>query len=65
MKGVDFEGLFMPSSEWNGILLLEATSFEKALEVFMTYVKKHGLAGKVPLTKIELLYTFEGLGYPI
>lgn len=64
IKGVDFKGVFMPTSEWNAALLLEATNFNKALEVFKTYMKKHGPHPKIPLAKLELLFTFQELGYP-
>ncbi len=63
-EGVDFKGVFVPSSEWNAVSLVEATSFEQALEVFKTYMKKYGGHPKIPLAKLELLYTFEELGYP-
>ena len=62
--GVDFKGVFAPSSEWNGVLLFEATSFDKVMEVYKTYIQKHGTQSKIPVAKVDLLYTFEELGYP-
>jgi len=64
IKGVNFRGVFMPSSEWNAVLLVETTSFDKVVEAFRTYTKKYGPHPKIPLSKVELLYTFEELGYP-
>jgi len=63
IEGVDLKGVFAPSSEWSAVALLEAVSFEKALEVNRTYIKKYGPHPKVPLAKMELLFTFEELGY--
>ena len=64
IEGVDQKGVFAPSSEWNAVALLEAVSLEKVLEVYKTYMKKYGPPTKVPLAKLELLFTFEELGYP-
>ncbi len=64
IEGINFKGVFMPSSGWNAVLLSEATSFEKGLEAFRTYMKRYGPNSKVSLAKLELLYTFEELGYP-
>lgn len=64
IEGVEFKGVFLPSSEWNAVSLFEATSFERALEVYKTYMTKYGSHPKIPLAKLELLYTFEELGYP-
>lgn len=64
VEGVEFKGVFVPSSEWNAVALLETTSFEKALEVYKTYMKKYGPHPKIPASKLELLSTFEELGYP-
>jgi len=43
IEGVDFKGVFAPSSEWSAVALLEAVSFEKALEVYRAYIKKYGI----------------------
>lgn len=64
IDGADFKGVFVPTSEWNAVLLYEATSFEKALEAYRTYIQKHGPHPKIPVSKAELLYTFKELGYP-
>ena len=64
IEDVEFKGVFAPSSEWNAVLLLEATSFEKALEIYRTYMKKYGPHPKIPVGKLELLLTFEEIGYP-
>jgi hypothetical protein len=51
-------------AEWNGVLLFEGTSFDKILEIYKAYIKKYGAHPKVPVAKLELLLTFEELGYP-
>ena len=55
--------MFAPTSEWSAVNLYEATSFEKGLEAYKTYMKRYGPHPKIPLAKVELLYTFEELGY--
>jgi len=56
--GLDFKGLFTPAtSGWNFVVLLEATSFDKAMEAYKAYVKKYGPHPQLPLDKVELLYT--------
>jgi hypothetical protein len=62
--GVDFKGVFVPTSEWNAVLLFEGPSFDKAMEIYKTYIQKYGAHPKIPVAKLELLYTFEELGYP-
>lgn len=64
IKGVNFKGVFLPSTEWNAVLLLEGPSFDKGLDVFKTYIKKHGPHPKIPVAKLETLFTYEELGYP-
>ena len=64
IDGLNFKGVFAPSSEWNFVLLFESATFEKALECYRTYMKKFGPSGKIPLEKTEILFTFEELGYP-
>ena len=62
--GVDFKGVFTPSSAWNAVLLLEGPSLDKGISVMKTYIQKYGSHPKIPLAKLELLFTFEELGYP-
>lgn len=64
IEGVNFMGVFVPSNEWNAVTLFEATSFDKTMEIYKTYMQKFGDNPKIPLAKIELLYKFEELGYP-
>lgn len=64
IDGAHFKGVFMPTSEWSAVLLLEGTSFEKILAVYKTYLKKYGSHPKITLAKLESLFTFEELGYP-
>ena len=62
IEGIDLKGVFAPSSEWSAVVLLEAVSFEKVLEVWRTYMKKYGPHQKISLGKVELLFTFEEVG---
>ena len=64
IEGVDLKGVFAPSSEWSSVTLLEAVSYEKVLEAYRTYIQKYGPHPKETLSKIELLHTFEELGFP-
>jgi hypothetical protein len=41
---------------------MKATSYDKALQTFKTYIEKYGRP-KTSLGKIELFHTFEELGY--
>ena len=60
-EGIEFNGLFIPTSEWHYALVMKASNYEKALQVMKTYVKKFGWT-KTSLAKAELLHTFEDLG---
>lgn len=62
IEGVDLKGLFVPASEWNFVALLEG-SYEKILELYRTYVQKYGSPIQMQSAKIELLMTFEEVGY--
>jgi hypothetical protein len=60
-EGVEFNGLFVPTSEWHYVIVMKAPKYEKALQVMKTYVEKFGWT-KTSLAKAELLHTFEDLG---
>jgi hypothetical protein len=64
-SGVSVKGVFIPNSEWNCVMLYETKSFDKVLEAMRTGVKKYGdkWQSKIPVSKNEILYTFEELGY--
>jgi len=62
-EGVEFLGIFAPSSEWNYVMVMKAMSYEKTLQAFKTYMEKYGRP-KTSLGKIELFHTFEEIGYP-
>ena len=62
-ESVELVGIFAPSSEWNFVIVSKATSYEKILQAFKTYMEKYGRP-KTSLGKIELFHTFEELGYP-
>ncbi len=61
IEGVEFSGLFIPTSEWHYVLVVKATDYAMALQVMKTYIEKFGWA-KTSLAKTELLHTFEDLG---
>ena len=60
-EGAEFIGLFIPTSEWNYVLVMKATNYERSLQVMKTYIEKFGWA-KTSLSKAELFHTFEDLG---
>ena len=60
-EGVEFNGFFIPTSEWHYVLVMKATNYEKSLQVMKTYIEKFGWA-KTSLAKAELLHTFGDLG---
>ncbi len=60
-EGVEFSGLFVPTSEWHYVLVMKGTDYGRTLQVMKTYVEKFGWA-KTSLAKAELLHTFEDLG---
>jgi hypothetical protein len=62
VEGVEPLGIFAPSSPWNFVVVMKATSYDKALQTFRTYMEKYGRP-KTSLGKIELFHTFEELGY--
>lgn len=64
IEGVEFKGVFAPSSEWNAVLLLETPSLDKGMQVYKDYMVHYGRHPKIPLGKLEILFTFEELGYP-
>jgi hypothetical protein len=60
-EGAEFNGIFIPTSEWHYVLVMKATNYEKILQVMKKYIEKFGWA-KTSLAKAELLHTFEDLG---
>jgi hypothetical protein len=61
-EGVEFSGLFIPTSEWHYVLVMKATNYEKSLQVMKTYIEKFGWS-KTSLSKVELFHAFEDLGF--
>ena len=43
-EGVEFNGLFIPISQWHYVLIMKTTNYEKALQVMKTYIEKFGWA---------------------
>jgi hypothetical protein len=64
-EGVELKGIFTPTSEWNGVLLFEGTSYQKILDIYKAYMQDYGPNPKIPVGKVEVLHTFEELGYPL
>ena len=64
IEGVNFKGIFAPISEWNCVILFEGTNYEKVLGIYRAYMMKHGSHPKITVGKVEVLHTFEELGYP-
>ena len=64
IEDADLEGVFLPTSEWNYVALVRATSFDKIMEIYKAYLKKYGPHPKIPVAKLELLLTLEEVGYP-
>lgn len=60
-EGVEYNGLYIPTSEWHYVLVMNAPNYEKSLQVMKTYIEKFGWA-KTSLSKAELFHTFEDLG---
>jgi len=62
IEGVELSGIFAPTSAWHYVMVMKAISYEKVLQVIKTYTEKYGRP-KTSLGKIELLHTFEELGW--
>jgi len=63
MEGVNFKGVFSPTSEWNCVILFEGTSYDKILGLYKAYMMKYGPNPKIPVGKVEILHTLDELGY--
>ena len=59
---VELIGIFLPTSEWHYVMVMEATNHDRCLQVLDTYLEKHG-KWKTSLGKIELLHTFEEIAF--
>ena len=62
IEGTNFKGIFLPTSGWNFVLLIETKSFDKILEVYKLYMKKYGPHPKISVGKLETLLTPEEVG---
>ena len=63
IDGVNLTGIFLPTSEWHYVMVIESTSYEKIMRIFRTYFGKEYGCWKTSLGKIELLHTFEEIGF--
>ena len=61
--GVDLIGIFLPTSAWHYAMVIKATDYEKVLQIFKTYFGKEYGYWKTSLGKVELLHTFEEIGF--
>lgn len=59
-EGVSFVGLFIPTSEWNFVVVWNTKTYEAVLQTINQYVDKYGSL-KMSLAKAEVLHTFEEL----
>ena len=62
IEGVKLCGIFVPTSEWNFVLVVRATSYDKAMSFYKIYMKKYGRP-KSSSGRIELLHKFDEVGY--
>jgi hypothetical protein len=62
VEGINLVGIFFPTSEWHCVMVTNATSYEKTLQVFKTYLEKYGRP-KTSLGKVELFHTSEELPF--
>ena len=60
---VNLIGIFLPTSPWHYAMVIEATNYDKVLQVFKTYFGKEYGMWKTSLGKVELLNTFEDIGF--
>ena len=65
IDGVNYKGIFSPTSEWNFVLLFEGESYNKVLEVYKTYMMQHGPRPKVLVGKVEVLHEMDELGFSL
>ena len=65
IDGASFKGVFTPTSAWNGVLLFEGSSFDKVMEIYKVYVKNFGAHPRIPVAKVELLFSFEEVGVTV
>ena len=42
VEGMETIGIFAPSSAWNFVIVMKATSYDKALQTFKAYIEKYG-----------------------
>lgn len=63
IEGASLKGVFTPTSEWSAVLLFEGTSFDNVLKIYKEYINKYGANPKIPVAKVESLFTFEEVGY--
>ena len=64
-EGVELKGIFTSTSQWNGVLLFQGTSYQKILDIYKAYMQDYGPNPKIPIVKVEVLHTFEELCYPL
>ncbi len=60
VEGVNFVGLFTPTSEWNFVVVWNTKTYEAVLQTLNQYVDKYGSL-KMSLAKAEVFHTFEEL----
>ena len=63
IDGVNLTGIFLPTSAWHYVMIIESTNYEKVMRIFRTYFGKEYGYWKTSLGKIELLHTFKEIGF--
>ena len=65
IEGINYLGVFAPSSAWNFVFLFETSKFDSGLGVYREYMNQNvGENPFVEVGKLELLFTLEEIGFP-
>lgn len=62
MEGVKLVGIFIPTSEWHYVIVWNAKTYEKVLQIYKAYSEKYGPL-KISLGKLELFHTLEEIPF--
>ncbi len=60
VEGVSLVGIFIPTSEWNFVVVWNTKTYEAVLQTMNQYVDKYGSL-KMSLAKAEVFHTLEEL----
>ena len=62
VEGINLVGVFIPTSAWHYVMILNTTTYEKSLQALKTYSEKYGDL-KISLGKTELFHTLEEIPF--